>query len=351
MINSIAEFSRDIRYQFICVTAEPKVELGIFHQHPNLSNVEYMAVTRLSKVSLKRKIHMPHSFLFGLGLLRYRKRIRPEVVQTHRLEIGWISLILWPQIRLQQFIHNSAYNLTSSNSDSYWKYFAFFYRKFENYVFKRVDLILVFNQSEFNRISHSWMNVIRGFTWFDSETFNYSPEHKKVDFPIKILWVGRLERQKNPELIIDIAKELKNSGINFVIEILGSGSLETLMLEMIVKNDLYHVIELGGVLTPQEVSTKYKQADVLLATSRYEGSPTMLIEAMACGLPVVCTMESDPDEIVLNGVTGFKFELSNLKPVPENFQNVLNLPRHKISELMLQRSREEILRGMQKLLD
>ena len=350
MINSIVEFSPDLHFQFICVTSNPNIELGKFYQHPKFLNVEYLAVTRLSKTSQKKKLALPHSLLYSIGLIRFRSKLRPEVVHTHRLEVGAISLMLWPKILLKQFIHNSANNLTSSNSDSYWKYFSHLYKKIEFNVLQRSSLILVFNNSEFNRISLLYKNVVRGYTWFDSTTYNFSPVEKTPDTPIRIIWVGRLERQKNPELIIDVARELKNAGFVFVIEVFGSGSLKNQIKEIIDKSEMNHLIKLCGVVSANTLASKYKQADTLLATSRYEGSPTMLIEAMACGLPILCTAESDPDSIVLNGVTGYTFEASNLASIVDNLPNVLKLSRVKISRLTLGRSRQEILTGRRKKL-
>jgi glycosyltransferase involved in cell wall biosynthesis len=65
-------------------------------------------------------------------------------------------------------------------------------------------------------------------------------------------------------------------------------------------------VDLRGTLTQNEVAHEMVAADVLLMTSRFEGSPVVMNEALAAGTPVVGTEASDPDERIESGRNGFR---------------------------------------------
>src|SRR5206468_1918872 len=61
----------------------------------------------------------------------------------------------------------------------------------------------------------------------------------------------------------------------------------------------------------------YREADALVLTSDYEGTPNVVLEAMACGLPVIATRVGDVPEIVRHGETGFLVEPSDTEAIAE----------------------------------
>ena len=65
---------------------------------------------------------------------------------------------------------------------------------------------------------------------------------------------------------------------------------------------------LGAVADPLYL---YQTADVFLLTSDHEGTPNVVMEALACGLPVVATKVGDVPELVQHGFNGYLFDPSN----------------------------------------
>jgi glycosyltransferase involved in cell wall biosynthesis len=55
----------------------------------------------------------------------------------------------------------------------------------------------------------------------------------------------------------------------------------------------------------------YCSADIFLLTSDFEGTPNVVLEAMACGLPVVAANVGDVSQLVMDGQTGFLVERDN----------------------------------------
>ena len=113
----------------------------------------------------------------------------------------------------------------------------------------------------------------------------------------RVVSVGRLSSQKDPILWRDVAASSDPKRFEFAWA--GSGDLEgNLRAEGLPASArlLGHVDDVPALLG---------QADVLMMTSRYEGAPLALLEAMAAGLPVVCRSFAGAEEIVADGVTGF----------------------------------------------
>ena len=63
-------------------------------------------------------------------------------------------------------------------------------------------------------------------------------------------------------------------------------------------------VEFLGLLNAEELRTEYQRADIFLFPSRWEGSPKVILEAAACGLPVITRRDYEP-ETVIDGQTGY----------------------------------------------
>ena len=120
--------------------------------------------------------------------------------------------------------------------------------------------------------------------------------HAVRDGRCRVVSVGRLSAQKDPFLWRDVAASSDPARFEFAWA--GSGELE----RQLRANGLPGCARLLGHV--EDVPALLGGADVLLMTSRYEGAPLALLEAMAAGLPIVCRAFPGADEIVADGVTG-----------------------------------------------
>lgn len=103
--------------------------------------------------------------------------------------------------------------------------------------------------------------------------------------PLRILYPGRLEHQKDPQLMVRVAEELRARHVPFVLDVVGDGSLRPELESLVASNGLHGAVRFHGVRS--DMAAWYQQADVLLMTSRFEGIPYVIFEAMAMALPVV----------------------------------------------------------------
>jgi glycosyltransferase involved in cell wall biosynthesis len=128
-----------------------------------------------------------------------------------------------------------------------------------------------------------------------------------------ILGVGRLEPQKRFDVFLEAASRLSEAGARPVRAIIvGEGSMHR-RLEKIAshKRRPGFAVELLGGLS--NVLPIYEACHVLLLTSGWEGTPNVVMEAMACGLPVVATNVGGVPDLVRDGETGFVFDVGNVE--------------------------------------
>jgi glycosyltransferase involved in cell wall biosynthesis len=117
---------------------------------------------------------------------------------------------------------------------------------------------------------------------------------------IKICYLGRLEEDKSPRKVIEIANELINNRheSGYLFTIIGDGRLKGKLEEDVAKYDLNHkVVFTGFVENPYEYLVNQ---DILLITSEMEGSPLSIHEALSIGVIPISTNVGGVSEIILD---------------------------------------------------
>ena len=128
------------------------------------------------------------------------------------------------------------------------------------------------------------------------------------DSPLVILAVGRLHPVKDHAFLIRACRVLRDRGQQFQCLIAGEGE-ERPSLERLI-HDLHLELEvtLLGHLSQPQLDVRYRNADLVVLTSRSEGIPLVLMEAMARGKPVLAPAITGVPELVADGKTGFLYQ-------------------------------------------
>lgn len=125
--------------------------------------------------------------------------------------------------------------------------------------------------------------------------------------PLMMLAVGRLHPTKDHAFLLRSCYELKAAGTDFLCLIAGEGP-ERPWLEHLIRNlQLGEQVKLLGHLGRRQLNTWYAMCDVVVLTSRSEGIPLMLMEAMAHGKTVLAPAITGIPELVKHGETGFLY--------------------------------------------
>jgi glycosyltransferase involved in cell wall biosynthesis len=117
---------------------------------------------------------------------------------------------------------------------------------------------------------------------------NFSTKMKKQIRKIDILGVGSLMVLKNYRLFIEIIWELAKNFPEINAAIIGDGVEHDQLKHMIIENGLENNIELLGQLSRPETIEYMYQSRIFLHTSKYESQGYVFLEALYCGLTVVC---------------------------------------------------------------
>ncbi|MBN1658853.1 MAG: glycosyltransferase family 4 protein [Anaerolineae bacterium] len=128
-------------------------------------------------------------------------------------------------------------------------------------------------------------------------TLELHPTHQLV------LQVGRLSAQKDPMAFVEGAALVAGRCPQAQFVLVGTGPLQGEVSARIQKLGLEQRVRLAG--WHNHADRLMAVADVVTLTSRWEGMPYVLLEAMARSRPVVATAVNGSPEIVLDGVTGF----------------------------------------------
>jgi glycosyltransferase involved in cell wall biosynthesis len=118
-----------------------------------------------------------------------------------------------------------------------------------------------------------------------------------------LLYVGRLGRRKGIEDLIKAASQvLAEHEVH--LKIVGKGPLREKLTEMVRDHGIGDRVDFLGHVERERLVELYQRSTVHVIPSHYEGLPTVLLEAMACGRPVVATAVSGSLDVIEDGVNG-----------------------------------------------
>lgn len=148
----------------------------------------------------------------------------------------------------------------------------------------------------------------------DSSCASISPEQpERAAQRLTILAVGRLHPVKDHAFLLRACHELKIRGTDFTCLIAGEG-LERPWLEHLIRNlGLGAYVRLLGHLSRQQLDAQYQSCDLVVLTSRSEGIPLVLMEAMAHCKTVLAPAITGIPELVKDGETGFLYRAGSLE--------------------------------------
>jgi glycosyltransferase involved in cell wall biosynthesis len=252
--------------------------------------------------------------------------IKPDLIHSHlSYPAGLLGTIIQKRRRIPGFITEH------SRVNSYFR--SFFHIRSVFYALKNATCIIAVSnplKDEIYSLTHRTANVINNIV--DTDRFKLVESN-----PVSTLNIGFLgglgNNNKGLDLLLTAASLLENN--NFLLHIGGNGALLDYYKQMARELRIENKCRYYGEILPEDIPAFYAGLDLFILPSRYETFGIVLIEAMACGIPVIATKCGGPQEII-TALTGLLVEKDN----PEELARAI----HEISGNLFSYNKEAIRR-------
>lgn len=135
---------------------------------------------------------------------------------------------------------------------------------------------------------------------------DFREEHGFYEDQIVILFFAQLRKAKGIDLLLQAVPKLVSANSNVRFLIAGTGPMAEFVKLYIQKRRLEQYVNvLSSYLAEEDLPYLFNGCDIYVLPSYIEGMPLSLMEAMACGKPVIATSVGDVPHLVKNGVNGF----------------------------------------------
>ena len=139
-------------------------------------------------------------------------------------------------------------------------------------------------------------------------------------------FIGRMNFEKGFENFLDSLPAILESDKNLKIVIVGDGPLKHLIPKKVSKEQLENNVKIENWIPHEDLPRIYNNLKLLIIPSYTEGLPNVLLEAMACGTPVLATPVGAIPDIIKDGETGYVMENNSPECIVKNINRALMDP-------------------------
>ncbi|MDA7818278.1 glycosyltransferase family 4 protein [Sulfurimonas sp.] len=235
-----------------------------------------------------------NNFITIINLTKTIKKINPDVVISFMTTSNILATISCKIINKPIIISERVnYDIIRSKI---WK-------NIRKFIYPFSDYLVV--QSNYDLEKYSFVKNTEII--YNPLFFNEPIENK--DREKFILAVGRLDKQKGFDILIEAYSKLDT---DFKLIIVGEGTERESLENLISRENLSSNVELVG--RKSDIIDYYNRTSIFVLSSRFEGFPNALCEAMACGCPSIAfDCKTGPSNIIENGINGILVEPENVE--------------------------------------
>jgi len=306
--------------RFVGVTADPRARPPNRWARVQIGDRHFQLLPLLAEIDEDRRRSIPLSLRFVARLARHGLADDGAVLLHNRIETS-----LAPGVRRHRnavVIHNDLHGqISSGRSEMLWSRIPSLYYAMEKRALRHVDQVYTVSGRTLEGLHKRYASLGDRFsfvpTWVEPDVFGPAATERThlrarlaafgVTLDPRAQWVlyaGRLQPQKAPERLLDAYARLRVLRPNTALLIVGSGNLRESVERRIDELGLRANVCLIPPVPQRTLVRFYQAADVLALTSDFEGMPMGVLEALACGLPVVTTRVGEVARVVTCGTTG-----------------------------------------------
>lgn len=157
------------------------------------------------------------------------------------------------------------------------------------------------------------------------ETNRFKPIDRPPNPKVKILFIGRLIPRKGFQRVVEALPEVRTlARVPFEVEVVGTGAHQAALEDLAENLHVTDLIKYVGIVPYDELEKSYQYADIFVLTSLSEGMPSVILEAMGCGLPIIASDVGGNNEIVHEGENGFLITGNDSKQIAQRLTQLVN---------------------------
>ena len=282
-------------------------------------NVEYIFLERL-----QRELDFFKDLSALIKLIFLMIKFRPDIVHTHTAKagtLGRIAAILTFRKRIVHTFHGHIFDGYFSKSKT--KFFTVIERVLGKFTDKIISVSGNQRKDFVNLKIGGYDKIINIPLGLELDEFADSKKYRNVmrkkyniaDDKIVISIIARIVPIKNHALLVDAANLLRKRFGNFKVLVVGDGYLKNEINDLVLKHSLVEYFEFAGF--SNELEKYYGMSDIVALTSLNEGLPTVIIEAMSAGIPVVSTDVGGVSDLISDNETGLLAESGSPESLAE----------------------------------
>ncbi|MEH6305835.1 glycosyltransferase family 4 protein [Olivibacter sp. CPCC 100613] len=279
------------------------IDLGIDYQDNNGSNLYHKLYSYPGKLRLHRK-----------RLENILMNLRPDItISLFDHDAGFLWKIKDGSKKLLE-VHFSRFKRIQYGKKGIWGLINSYRSRLDRRYAKKYDRFIVLTEED----RQYWGKLHNIAVIPNANTFG-SERQAALDQKT-VIAVGRYDQQKQFDQLIEAWAMLAADFPEWKLRIFGQGELANYLQNCITQHGLAQVVQLCRPV--KEIEQEYLNSSIVALTSRYEGLPMALLEAQACGLPMVSyACKCGPRDIIAQGHNGFLVK----KDDPKAFADSLKL--------------------------
>ena len=176
------------------------------------------------------------------------------------------------------------------------------------------------------------------------DTSIFKPDYSIVKENFKIIFIGRLVKQKDPFTFLKAILLYSKINDNFVVHVLGDGICRKKMEKFVLKNNLEKYVKFFGWVSKAKMIMEYQSASLQIAPSLVESMSISILESLFCGLYVIATPASGNKDFIVKNINGEIVDFKDYKKIAEKINDFyLNKfsNKYKMPEVFLNNFREK----------
>ena len=288
-----------------------KMNIIIVSLYPNTSTIfsNYCKSNEINIVYLNKTIG------FDLRTVRNLRKLiktaKPDVIHTHRYVLPYtiLAMLFNKKIKVVHTIHNQAEKELSKNGIKLQRLI---------YFFKRIETVAISDKiSDSFKILYKRKASAIIYNGINTKKY-WSSQSKKYD----LIHVGRFSEQKNHILLLEIIEQLKIKSAELSVAFVGDGELLAEIMLIAKSKGITQNIEFLGIR--KDIPALLADSKIFVLSSKWEGNPLVILEAISSGIPVVTTDVGGIPDVVTHKLNGYLYSIDNSLAAVRYIENLLN---------------------------